>query len=367
MRILLAGGGTGGHVFPALTIAQEIKGKHPDAEFLFIGTERGVESKVIPGAGFPLKTIATIGIPRDISGRILVFPFALLWSIWESFTIEAGFMPDIVIGTGGYVSGPVGLAAYLLGIPLVIQEQNSLPGFTTRVLATMSGRIFLTFPESARYFSKRKLSVHGNPTRRELGSLCRSEGKRRLGLREDLRTLLIIGGSQGSRAINNAVLDGLSAILGIPDLQLVWQSGSLDFERLSEATSGVRDRVFVREFIEDMASALAAADLVAARSGAMTLAEIAVCGLPSILIPLPFAAGDHQRRNSESFRRRGAAVVILQDELTGMKFSDTVVELLSDPDRIQSMSTAARKLGRPDAAAMIADRILDYMKGGKES
>jgi len=364
MRMLFAGGGTGGHVFPALAIAQEIRRRRPGAELLFVGTGWGVESKVIPKAGFPLRTIAVMGIPRRVSWKAFLFPFVLLRGAVESFRIVAGFGPDVVVGTGGYVSGPVGLAAHMLGVPLVIQEQNRLPGFTTRILATMSGKVFLTFPESTRYFSRGKVSVTGNPTRSDLGRLHRAEAMGRLGLREDLRTLLILGGSQGSRAINNALLEGLDAILGIPGLQILWQSGPADFDRLSRATSGARDRVFVRDFIDDMAAALAAADLVVSRSGAMVLAEIAVCGLPSVLIPYPFAAGDHQRKNAESFERCGAAVVIPQEELTGERLSGTIAELLSDRDRLRRMSSAAKSMGRPDAAAVIADQILSYVGGG---
>lgn len=361
VRVLLAGGGTGGHVFPALALADEIRRRAPETEVLFVGTDRGMERKAVPQAGYPIRMISVIGLRRQVSWEWLRFPFALMDSLRETRRLFRAFRPDLVIGTGGYVSGPVGFMAGWFGVPLVIQEQNSYPGITTRLLAWIADQVHLTFPESRKFFFRnRNLQVSGNPTRSEIGSMGRTEARERLKLAPDKSTLCVIGGSQGAHSINVALSEALDRLTA-SGIQVFWQTGERDYQWASQTAARYGDAVRAQGFV-DMPTALGAADLMLCRAGAMTLAEIARCGLPAILVPYPYATANHQEWNARSLVEAGAAEMIPDRELSGQRLAEKVSTLLGDTERLDRMRRASRSLGRPMAARNIADcglRILE--------
>ncbi|OPX22631.1 MAG: undecaprenyldiphospho-muramoylpentapeptide beta-N-acetylglucosaminyltransferase, partial [Candidatus Latescibacteria bacterium 4484_107] len=331
--MLLAGGGTGGHVFPALALADAVRKRAPEAELLFVGTERGMERNAVPQAGYPIRMISVIGLRRQVSWEWLRFPFALMDSLRETRRIFRAFRPHLVTGTGGYVSGPVGFMAGWFGVPLVIQEQNSYPGITTRLLALLADQVHLTFPESERYFlRKRNLQISGNPTRSEIGSVDRTEARKRLGLAQDKPTLCVIGGSQGAHSINVALSEALDRLTA-SGIQVLWQTGERDYQWASQVSAHYGNTVRAQGFV-DMPTALGAADLILCRAGAMTLAEITRCGLPAILVPYPYATANHQEHNARSLVEAGAAELILDRELSGERVGERVSALLEDRERL---------------------------------
>ena len=355
LRVLMAGGGTGGHAFPAIAIADEIR-RRSDADIRFVGTRRGVEMRAVPRAGYPIEVVPVIGLRRALSADLLRFPFILAAGLIQTFRAVRRFRPAVVVCTGGYVSGPAGVAAWMLSIPVVVQEQNSFPGLTTRLLSRIAAQVHVTFPASRRYLGGRG-EVSGNPTRVEIGSIGQSEARLRMGLRPDLPTLLVFGGSQGAHAINLIVGQALPALLEGRRLQVLWQTGHLDFESASRLARPFGDFVTVLAFIDDMAAALGAADLAACRAGATTIADLARAGLPAVFIPLPTAAEDHQTKNARALVSAGAARMISQRDLDGRRLAHAVLELLNDPAGRSAMSERIRAFGVPDAAARIVDAI----------
>jgi len=357
--VLFAGGGTGGHLFPALAIAQEIARRRPNARFLFLGTRAGIERDAVPRAGYGLEMISVIGLHRQMSLSILKFPIALTRSMVETDRIFRRFRPTLVVGTGGYVSGPAVLTARRRHVPAVIQEQNCFPGLTTRLLARLARQIHLAFSQSASYFGQReRVFVTGNPTRRDLGTVPKAEARRRFGLEEHRPTVLVFGGSQGARSINVALMEGLGRLGDGGDLQMIWQTGRLDYEEVERRIASCSLRIRVYPFIEDMAAAMGAADLAITRAGALTLAELTRCSLPAILVPYPFSAEGHQETNARAFEKAGAARVIL-DEALGEILVETTRSLLNDTQRLAGMAMHSRSLGIPDAAGRIVDAICE--------
>lgn len=357
IRVLMAGGGTGGHAFPAIAIADAIRRRYPEAEIRFVGTRRGVEMRVVPRAGYRVDIVPVIGLRRSVSLDLLKFPFILLAGLARALWIVLRFRPDVVVCTGGYVSGPAGIAARLLGVPVVLQEQNSLPGLTNRMLARIAAQVHVTFPESREYLKGRG-EVSGNPTRDEIGTVSQMEGRRRLSLLPDLSALLVFGGSQGARGINQAVGQALPSLLENRKIQVIWQAGHADFGTASQHARPFGDFVKVLPFIDDMAAALAAADVAVCRAGGITIAELARTGLPAIFVPLPTAAEDHQTRNALTLVRAGAARMIPQRDLDGPRLAGAVLDLLNDAATRRGMADRMRALGVPDAA----DRIVDAME-----
>jgi UDP-N-acetylglucosamine--N-acetylmuramyl-(pentapeptide) pyrophosphoryl-undecaprenol N-acetylglucosamine transferase len=355
----MAGGGTGGHAFPAIAIADEIRRRCAGAEVRFVGTRRGVEARAVPRAGYPLDFIPVIGLRRSLSVDLLRFPFLLAAGLVGAYRAVRRFRPGVVVCTGGYVSGPAGVAAYLQSVPVVVQEQNSFPGLTSRLLAPVADQVHVTFPESREHFGGRG-TVSGNPTRAEFGTVGREEARGRMGLRTDLPALLVYGGSQGSRAINAAVGGALPELLAGRGIQVLWQTGHLDFEPVSGKARPFGDRVIVRPFIDDAPAAFAAADLIVCRAGATTIAELARAGLPALFVPLPTAAADHQTKNARALVDAGAARMIPQRHLDGPSLARAVSDLLNDPEGRQRMSDRMRALAVPDAAA----RIVHSMQQG---
>lgn len=348
MKLLLAGGGTGGHLFPAVALAQRLLETEPEAQVRFVGTERGIEARILPQLGLPLETIEIAGFVGKGAFAKLGLLFLGPKSLWQSRRILAEFRPDAVVGVGGYASAPVLLAALLRGIPTLIHEQNVWPGLTNRLLARWVKRVCLSYADSDRFFPRGRTVVTGNPLRRGMEDCPTvSCGK---------PTLLVFGGSRGARAINEAVaaaLPRLEAFRG--DLEILHQTGTEDLQRTREAYQRAGwDPQGVVPFIDDMAGAYARAHLVVCRAGATTMAELTACGRPAIMIPFPQAAADHQTANARALARKGAALMLPQQELTPERLAKLVAGLLKDRPRLHSMSAAAKSLGKAGAA----DRIL---------
>ncbi|TYO96094.1 UDP-N-acetylglucosamine-N-acetylmuramylpentapeptide N-acetylglucosamine transferase [Geothermobacter ehrlichii] len=357
MRVLLAGGGTGGHLFPAVALAQQLLADEPGSEVLFVGTERGIEARVLPELGLPLATIDIVGfVGKKPVEKLAVAP-KLLRSFRQSGAILDRFRPQVVVGVGGYASGPVLLAARWRRLPLVIHEQNARPGLTNRLLGHLADRICISYPESAGHFGGRTV-LTGNPVRREM-----TEHRP---LPDGEPELLVFGGSRGARAINQAVLACLPHLeLWRGRLRIVHQTGEEDLEQVKE---GYRKQGWthaeVVPFIRDMASAYARAHLVLCRAGATTIAELTACGRPSILVPYPYAAGDHQTANARSLAERGAALMLPQTELEGKRLATLISDMLSDRQRLLDMAGAAHALGQPRAAELILDQCRAVARKG---
>lgn len=359
MRIAFAAGGTGGHVYPALAVAREIVRRRPETEVLFIGGTRGIERKIVGDSGFPVETIPACGMPRKLSLAMAPFLWKLGVSILRSRAVLSRFRPAVVMATGGYVSGPPVMAARTMGIPVVIQEQNSFPGITNRKLARSADLVFLGFEDARKYFPGRaEVVFSGNPVRSEIGCGDRAIAAGGFGLDPDGKILLVFGGSQGSQAINKTVSGALDRIAA-EGIQVLWQTGDREYDRWKALDGGHGGRIRVLPYIAVMADAYAAADLAVARAGAISIAEMTVCGLPGVFIPLPTAAENHQEHNARSLEGVGAAAVIPERNLTPALLAETVCGILGSDERLRSMSAASRSLGRTDAAARIAQTILE--------
>ena len=359
MKVVFAGGGTGGHIYPALAIAKELEKKRPDMELLFIGGEKGIESKIVKEAGYAFKTIPVIGLPRKLSPVIVSFVWKLAVSVFLSRRILRSFMPAVVIATGGYVSGPPIIAARSLGLPIVIQEQNSYPGLTNRKLGRYADILFLGFKGASRYFgTKTETMVTGNPIRRSIVSGERSESSRAFGLDPALKTMLVFGGSQGAAAINRAMSATVQSIAE-RNIQVLWQTGEKEYEEWKSLNGSLTGMVRTVPYIDNMEQAYAAADLVIARAGAMSIAEITACGLPAVFIPLPSAAGNHQEYNARSLVEAGAADMILERDLSSAILEKRILGILLSEERLSAMSKASESVGKRDAAKTIAQILLD--------
>jgi UDP-N-acetylglucosamine--N-acetylmuramyl-(pentapeptide) pyrophosphoryl-undecaprenol N-acetylglucosamine transferase len=349
MRVIVAGGGTGGHVIPALAIARELRERY-DAEILFIGTSRGIENRLVPAAGFPLKLIEVGALKKVGLLRRAKTLFALPWAVITASGLLREFRPDVVIGVGGYASGPAMLAAILTGVPTLAFEPNLVPGFANRVVARFVSAAAVHFEQTVSRF--RRGQVTGVPVRREFFQIAARPPRAR-------PTLLAFGGSQGAHAINEAIVGALPRLAAaLPDLHIIHQTGERDYP-LAEAeylraTMGTGISAEVSPFIEDMPRAFAAADLIVARSGASTVAEIAAAGKAAIFVPFPHAADDHQRRNAEALAEAGAALVISESELTPERLVESIISLLADRARVAQMGKAAQSLSHPNAATKIA-------------
>ena len=354
MRCVIAGGGTGGHLFPGMAIAEAFVEREKGNEVLFIGTERGIEAKVLQGGRFPLKTIKA----KPIQGKPLLEKGKAIWSlpmaISEAFSILKEFQPQLVLGVGGYASGPTLLAAFFLGMKRAIHEQNVVPGMTNRILKWFSQRIFVSFEEAKEYFPDKKTVVTGNPIRKEFFASLK-EGKGEMKKRDGF-TLLIFGGSAGAHRINQAMIEALDHLQGIKSsLKIIHQTGKEDLDFVSKAYRKKEFDALVRPFFEDIATSYQISDLVICRSGASTVAELAVCGKAALLIPYPYAAHNHQFINAKKLVDLGAARMILDQELNGRVIAQTILQLYDHPEERVRMEETIQRLGKPRAAEEIVD------------
>lgn len=356
MRILFAGGGTGGHLFPAIAIAEEVRALDKDSEIEFVGTRYGIEYRMRNDLAYPLTLIAMRGLARKVSISLIIFPIRLIVSVWQSLRILRRFRPDVVVGTGGYVAGPVIIAAAIKKIPRVLQEQNSYPGLVTRQLASRVNVVFTAYKKAEEFLPRTVASRRlGNPIRRSLIGCNRHEALKKFGLNTDKKTILILGGSQGARRINEAVLASLD---GLDDsMQVLWQCGKRDYTDVAARADKTEFVVSLFPFSNEMDLVYAAADLAIARAGALTIAELTACGIPAILVPYPFATADHQTHNAAEVVAAGAAETVADSELDTIKLMNRAADIIRS-GRLQKMREAARALGRPQAATDIAREVL---------
>ena len=364
LHILVAGGGTGGHLFPAIAVADEIRVMEPDAQITFIGTRGKIEARVVPERGYPFVSIWISGFKRTVSFENVLFPLKVIVATMQSFFLIRRLKPDVVVGTGGYVCGPVVYVASLLGIPTLIHEQNSYPGITTRVLAGRVREVHISFEGTRRYLRRAdNVKLSGNPTRAAIGTIGRSEGASAFELDPEKKTLLVVGGSLGAASINRAVLRSLPDLLEAR-IQLIWQTGDADFESINtevERLGGASQKrgcaVRVYAFIDRMEYAYGACDLALCRSGAMTVAELTRAGVPSVLVPYPYAAAGHQAENARAIVEAGAAALINDNELNGTLLA-TVTGLFREPHQLTRMGERARSLAVPDASRTMARTVI---------
>ena len=358
MTILIAAGGTGGHLYPAVALAREFQRRDPSTTIIFVGTAKGIETKVLAHEGLPLELIAAKPVMGKGLGEALRGLLSVPISLWQSMRLISRYRADLVIGVGGYTSPTMLVAAALKGVARVILEPNAYPGMANIAVGPCAQRVFLGFASAAEKFAKDKVRVFGSPIRQSFldaitTSPSATEGRQRL---------LIFGGSQGAKAINSAVIDGLAALAQtLPRLSITHQTGEADHARVVAAYRQAGVEAEVVPFLYDMPTVLRAADLVVARAGAMTIAELTACGKPAILIPLPTAIYDHQMKNARAMAAAGGAMVLPQPELTGAQLAGSIAGLLQQPDRLRVMQEKSRAMSRIDAAERIVHECYALM------
>ncbi|MBO6620280.1 MAG: undecaprenyldiphospho-muramoylpentapeptide beta-N-acetylglucosaminyltransferase [Balneola sp.] len=358
-RILIAAGGTGGHVYPAIAIADAIKHENADSEILFVGTKDHMEWKAVPKAGYKIKSVWISGFHRRLTLKNMLFPLKLVTSIVQSFGIVSSFKPQVMVSCGGYAAGPVGWVAGKRGVKIVIQEQNSFPGVTNRMLAKFASRIFTAFKEAAKYLPSDKIVESGNPTRNSLDKVEKKVGLHSFDFNDAKPVLMVLGGSGGAKTINDAVKENLDKL---SDLQVIWQCGSRYIDALmKEIDLESNKNIRLTAFIDNMPEAYAAADLIVSRAGASSCSEFMMTGKPSVLIPSPNVAGDHQTQNAQSMVDAGASE-LLKDADAVNALPELVHSLIRDQEKLKEMNKAALRLAKPDAAKMIAKEILELAK-----
>lgn len=359
-RILFAGGGTGGHVYPAIAIADAIRRLVPEAAIAFAGTKDRLEWTAVPKAGYAIHPITIQGFHRGQMSRNLSFPFKLAKGLMQSWSLVGAFDPDVVVGTGGYVAGPVLYAGHLRKRPIVVQEQNAFPGVTNKLLGKYAHTVHLAFPDAKKYFNADRCVLSGNPTRQMLQHGTKQQGLQHFEIPDGSRVLLMFGGSLGSAALNAAMEKGITQLLQDESLYVIWQTGSGYFDKLDQRIEK-HPRLRLLKYIDRMDLAYAVADLVLGRAGAITCSELMVTGAPAVLVPSPNVAEDHQTKNAQSMEEAGAALLLPERDLQN-DWVQVVVDLLQDDARRGKMVAAAKSLARPEAADTIAKSILEIAK-----
>ena len=362
LKIVLSGGGTGGHIFPAIAIADEIKKRFPDAEFLFIGANGKMEMEKVPQAGYKIEGIDIAGINRGNLLSNLGLPFKILKSLSKSKRIIKNFAPDFAVGTGGFASGPALYEASKMGIPIFIQEQNAHAGVTNKILSKKAKAVFTAYPK-VDGFPEEKIKFLGNPIRSTIisGMQETAQAKEKMGLNKDKLTILSVGGSLGSRTLNNAWKSHLKDITD-KDYQLIWQTGKLDYKDIINETKDTDTRnIQILEFIKDMELAYSAADIIVSRAGAIAISELAVAQKPVLLVPFPFAAEDHQTKNAMNLVEKNAARMVKDSEMQE-KFWNTLSEICENEKVRKEMSDNLQYFAKPNAAEEIVDEIFKVIK-----
>ncbi|MEC2073009.1 undecaprenyldiphospho-muramoylpentapeptide beta-N-acetylglucosaminyltransferase [Alkalihalophilus marmarensis] len=363
MRVVVSGGGTGGHIYPALSLIKEIKKQDPQAEILYIGTEKGLESELVPREGIPFKTIHITGFRRKLSVDNVKTVLRFLKGTKDSKRMMKEFKPDVVIGTGGYVCGPVVYAAAKMGIPTVIHEQNSVPGLTNKFLSRYVNKVAICFNAASEYFPKEKVVFTGNPRATEVKSVDAAAGAKSLGLDKTKKTVLIVGGSRGAKPINDAFISVLKQA-STRNYQFIYVTGAVHYDAVAKRVeeAGSPENVIIKPFIHNMPDVLGAVDLVVARAGATTLAELTALGLPSILIPSPYVTNNHQEKNARSLEEGGAAIVRLEKEMNGEQLLQDIDSVFNEQETWEKMHGAALKLGVPTAANDLMNVLKDVSR-----
>lgn len=359
MKIVVSGGGTGGHIYPALALIREIQKEDTSAEFLYIGTINGLESKLVPRENIAFKSIHITGFKRKLSFENVKTIYRFIKGVRDSKKIIKEFKPDVVIGTGGYVCGPVVYAAASLKIPTIIHEQNSVPGLTNKFLSRYVNKIALCFDEAKDYFPKEKIVFTGNPRASEVMGKDGIKGRLSAGLSTSKPAVLIFGGSRGARPINEAVVKALSELAEKP-YQILYITGDVHFEAVHKEVKlvGNPKNVIIKPFIHNMPEVLAGIDLVVSRAGATTLAEITSLGIPSILVPSPYVTNNHQEKNARSLSDHGAAKILLEKDLNNKSLVEHIDRILLNKENLKEMKLKAKKMGVPDSAS----RLYSVMK-----
>lgn len=360
IRLLLTGGGTGGHLFPAVATAQQFQKQFPNTKVLFVGTNRKIDTASLARYGYESKSIDCHGVKGKNLYLLLKAIVTLPRAYMQALKIIRKFAPDIIVGVGGYVTGPVVSAGKSMGVPAVIHEQNSVPGLANRKLGAIVDRICLSLPGSGKQFDQKKIVYTGNPVRSDILELAR-QGEKKPSLK---KTIVVLGGSQGAQAINDLLPKAIGAMdrTHITGLKIIHQTGEKDVDRVRQAYHAMGIEAEVEPFFKEMARVYQDTDLVVSRAGATTLAEIAVLGKPALLIPYPHAADNHQQKNGDYYVEGGGALQFIQKTLTAEKLGEAMTGLLRDPEKLGQMSTAMRKLSFPDAAGRIVSCCLERMK-----
>lgn len=368
MKIIVSGGGTGGHIYPALTLIRRLQQKISGLEVLYVGTHAGLEADIIPKEGLPFATVDLQGLKRSFSPENILRLARAVKGVGSAAKIVREYQPDVVIGTGGYVCGPVLLAASLMGIPTVIQEQNVIPGITNKILGKFVSRVAVGYEAAAKAFPKGKTVFTGNPIRSEIMQERSDAAYKEFGFSPARKTVLISGGSRGARTINRAMVEVLAHYAGNPQVQLLHVTGKNEYEDIMQRVqaAGVdlqqHDNLRVLPYLYNMPVAMSMADLAVFRAGATGLAELTAKGIPAILVPYPYAAENHQEFNARAVEKAGGAKVILNKDLTGEVLIQTIDSLLGDEQALAAMSEAGRKLGRPQAAETITELIIELAR-----
>ncbi len=359
-KIILSGGGTGGHIYPAIAIANELKTRYPDTQFLFVGAKDRMEMEKVPQAGFEIKGLWISGIQRKLTLKNLLFPFKLLSSLWNAKRIIRDFKPNVAIGTGGFASGPLLQMATSTGVPSLIQEQNSFPGITNKLLAKKVQKICVAYDGLERFFPIEKLVKTGNPVRQDLLDIDSKEEKAKqfFKLEPTKKTLLVIGGSLGARRINALIKDELDYFNTL-NMQVIWQCGKLYYS--ANKIHGNEKHVQVHEFINKMDLAYAAADVIISRAGASSVSELCIVGKPVIFIPSPNVAEDHQTKNAKAIVDEDAAILIQESDLV-VDFENKFTQLMASPEKQQMLGINIKKLALIDATKQIVDEVEKLLK-----
>ncbi len=358
MKVIFAGGGTGGHLYPALALADEMKSRIHPFEALFVGTKLGMESRIVREYGYNTRLISSRGMRGKKIFGLINTAFSLMVGILQAFIIQLRFKPDIVLGFGGYASAAVVIASSICRCGVMLQEQNSIPGITNKVLSRVADRVYLGFESAAKYFKKKNnLVITGNPLRRIMTDEYRGKSLESFGLKRDIPTLLVFGGSQGAHSLNRAAVE---FFLSNTKVQGIIQTGSSEYQWVKERLGEMAERVFVSDYILNIRDAYEVSDIALARAGALSVSELAVVGLPSILVPYPHSVDDHQIYNARFLESAGAAVMINDSELNGEKLESVMDGFLKDPGRLEEMKKFALKVGVRDAASRIVDDIVEF-------
>ena len=359
-KFIISGGGTGGHIYPAVAIANELKAQFPDATFLFVGAKDKMEMQKVPQAGYKIEGLWIAGLQRKITVQNALFPIKLASSLLKSFFILKRFKPDVVIGTGGFASGAVLKVASMLGIPTVIQEQNSYPGITNKLLAKKANSICVAYENLERFFPKEKLHFTGNPVRQDLMEVAskKEEAIAHFKLDASKKTLLILGGSLGARRVNQLIEKELDFLLQL-DFQIIWQCGKHYLNEYSKYNE--KENVQVTAFIDRMDLVYAAADVVISRSGASSVSELCIVGKPTIFIPSPNVSEDHQTKNAKAIVERGAAILIKESNLDD-EFKIVFEAIVKDQGKLQNLTENIKKLAKPNATKAIVEEIKKVLK-----
>ncbi len=362
MKVIMTGGGTGGHIYPAIAIADKIKRKHPEAEILFVGTKRGMEKDLVPKNGYAIRFITVSGFHRKKLWKNIKTAMDLAKGNLQVKKLLQEFQPDLVIGTGGYVCGPVVRAAYKKGIRTYIHEQNAFPGVTNKLLEKFVDKVFISFPESKEYFKdQNKLIVTGNPIRKSFLICGMSNSREKMKINPSEFVILCFGGSLGAGKINSTMIHVIEAVSGMQDTRLYFITGRNYYQKvctsLEENEIELNENINILEYADNMHEYLSAADLVISRAGALTVSEITACGKASILIPSPNVTGNHQFFNAKVVADKGGAIIMEEKDLTEEKLLGTILRLKNNKEAINSMSAASSKVGRMDAVDMIYDHL----------